>query len=97
VWFQRPEIGFAIPLYEPLRDLVGGALARELCLSTRRIELEEAHRIGLVTQIAEPDGALQAALKFADGIAARPPDAVRMLKAKFVAAAGIAARPTLGL
>jgi enoyl-CoA hydratase/carnithine racemase len=95
VWFARPEIDWALPLYLPLRDLVGGAIARELCFTNRRVELEEALRIGLVTSVAED--ALTEALELADQIAARPPEAVRATKAKIVAAAGISARPTLAL
>lgn len=95
VWFARPEVEWAIPLYRPLRDIVGGALARELCLSSRRVELDEAVRIGLVNSIAE--NPLGAALEFAAAIASRPSPAVRATKAKFIDAAGIAARDTFGL
>lgn len=97
VWFSRPEVDFGIPLFEPLRELVGGALARELCLSSRRVELDEAARIGLVNRIAAPDGALDEATLVAAEIAARPHHVVRATKAKFVAATGLAARPTLSL
>lgn len=97
VWFARPEIGFATPLYEPLRELVGGARARELCLTTRRVELDEAVRIGLVNRVAPPGDALAATLELAREVAGHPADAVRAVKAKFVAAAALAARPTLAL
>lgn len=97
VWFSRPEVDFGIPLFEPLRELVGGALARELCLSSRRVELDEAARIGLVNRIAGPGGALDEATCLAAEIAARPHDVLRATKAKFVAATGLAARPTLAL
>jgi len=94
-WFARPEVDWAQPLYQPLHDLVGGALARELCLSSRRVELDEAVRIGLVNRVA--DDALEAAFEVADQIAARPHEAVRATKAKFIAVAGIAAQATLAL
>jgi enoyl-CoA hydratase len=97
VWFARPEVEFASPLYALVRDLVGGAMARELCLTGRRVELDEALRIGLVNRVAEDGGALAGAIELAAQIAARPRDTVRATKAKFVAAAGIAARPTLAL
>ena len=97
VWFARPEVGFAVPLFEPLRELVGGALARELCLTTRRVELDEAVRIGLVNRVAEEGGALDAALGLAAEIASRPPEVVRALKAKIVASSPFVARPTLAL
>ncbi|MEU1549685.1 enoyl-CoA hydratase/isomerase family protein [Nocardia sp. NPDC005745] len=97
VWFARPEVAFAVPLYEPLRDLVGGALARELCLTGRRVELDEALRIGLVNRVAPETGALEAAIELAREIAARPREAIRATKAKFVTAAGVAGRATLAL
>lgn len=97
VWFARPEVGFAVPLYEPLRDLIGGAPARELCLTSRRVELDEATRIGLVNQVAPAGGALDVALGLAEEIATRPPATVRAVKAKFTGAAGFLARPTLDL
>ena len=76
VWFQRPEITFGVPLFGPLRELVGGAVARELCLTERRVEIDEAARIGLVTEVAVDGGALTRALAIAEGIAARPPGLV---------------------
>lgn len=97
VWFARPEVDFGIPLFEPLREIVGGALARELCLSSRRVELEEAARIGLVNLIAAPGSALDEATSMAAEIAARPHHVLRATKAKFVSATGLAARPTLAL
>jgi len=97
VWFSRPEVDFATPLYEPLRDLVGGAVARELCLSSRRVELEEALRIGLVNRVVGEGEAVAEAVALAGEIARRPRQVVRATKAKFVRAAGLAARPTLAL
>lgn len=94
-WFARPEVDWAIPLYRPLRDIVGGGLARELCLTSRRVELAEAQRIGLVNAVSEHPG--QTALDWAAQIAKRPPAAVRATKAKFIEAAAIAARDTLAL
>lgn len=95
VWFARPEIEWGVPLYEPLRELIGGAYARELCLTGRRVELEEAVAVRLVNAVASD--ALAEAVTLASAIAARPGAAVRRVKAKFVAATGLAARPTLAL
>lgn len=97
VWFARPEVEFAVPLFGPLRELVGGALARELCLTARRVELDEALRIGLVNRVAGEGGAEALAVELATAIAARPRADVRALRAKVVAATGLAARPTLAL
>jgi len=97
VWFARPEVDFGVPLFEPLRELVGGALARELCLSSRRVELDEAVRIGLVNRVAPPGGSLDESLRLATEIASRPHHVLRATKSKFVSATGLAARPTLTL
>src|SRR5262245_37162999 len=97
VWFARPEVEFAIPLFGPLRELVGGGLARELCFTARRVELDEAVHVGLVNRVAGDGGAVELALELAAQIAARPRADVRALKAKVVAASGLAARPTLSL
>src|SRR3989304_1178559 len=49
--FAHPEIKFGAPaLFGPLREIIGGGLARDLCLTGRRIEVEEAYRRGLGSQ-----------------------------------------------
>src|SRR3972149_3301854 len=61
--FAHPEIKFGAPsLFGPLREIVGGGLARDLCLTGRRIDAEEALRIGLVSKVVEPDLLLETAL-----------------------------------
>ena len=46
--FAHPEIKFgAPPIITPLRWIIGEGLARDLCLTGRRILAPEAHRIGL--------------------------------------------------
>ena len=40
--FAHPEYAFADVVYGPLHDLVGGALARELCLTGRSVDADEA-------------------------------------------------------
>lgn len=94
-WFARPEVDWAIPVYRPLREIVGGGRARELCLTSRRVELDEAVRIGLVNLVS--DDPVAAALDWAAQIAKRPIESTRATKAKFVEAAGLAARETLAL
>ena len=51
--FGHPEIKFGgPPLFTPLRWIVGHGIARDLCLTGRKISAAEAHRIGLVSEIA---------------------------------------------
>jgi enoyl-CoA hydratase/carnithine racemase len=48
----HPEIKFgAPPLFTPLRWIVGDGIARDLCLTGRRIDADEALRIGLVSRV----------------------------------------------
>ena len=52
--FGHPEIKFGgPPLFTPLRWIVGDGLARDLCLTGRRIDSAEAYRIGLVSEVVE--------------------------------------------
>ena len=52
--FAHPEIKFgAPPLFTPLQWIVGAGIARDLCLTGRKIDAAEAHRIGLVNTIAD--------------------------------------------
>jgi enoyl-CoA hydratase len=88
--FGHPEIKFgAPPLYTPLRWIVGEGVARELCLSGRRIDAAEAQRVGLLTEVVdESHGLLDRALELARGILQAPPHAIRFTKSTFLANAG---------
>jgi 3-hydroxypropionyl-coenzyme A dehydratase len=71
--FAHPEVKLgAPPLFTPLRWIVGDGLARDLCLTGRRIGAEEAERIGLVSRVVEPERLLDAALEVAGTIAEAP-------------------------
>jgi len=71
--FGHPEIKFGTPpLFTPLRWIVGDGLARDLCLTGRKIDAREAHRIGLASEIVEADALLQRALQIAAGIMEAP-------------------------
>src|SRR6516165_8672202 len=71
--FGHPEIKFgAPPLFTPLQWIVGVGLARDLCLTGRRIDASEAMRIGLVNSISQPAGVLDDALALARTIIEAP-------------------------
>ena len=52
--FAHPEITFGEVVYGPLHDLVGGAVARDLCFTGRDVGAEEALRLGLVSSVVRP-------------------------------------------
>ncbi|MCU1387455.1 MAG: putative enoyl-CoA hydratase [Ilumatobacteraceae bacterium] len=96
--FAHPEQRWASVVYRPLRELVGGAVARDLALTGRSVGADEALRLGLVSRVV-PDGQLTGAVaEIAASIAAAPREVLMSTKAKIIAAADIGADvPTLGL
>jgi enoyl-CoA hydratase len=95
--FAHPEIRFGDVVYGPLHDLVGAAVARDLCFTGRRIDADEADRLELVTRRAPTGGALVAAVELAAEIAQAPRSALVRLKAKAVRRARIIEGATLDL
>ncbi len=81
--FGYPEvrIGFAPALVSVfLRRQVGEKIARDLLQTGRIIDAVEAHRIGLITQIASTDGLLQAAQTLAGTLLAASPSSLARTK-----------------
>jgi enoyl-CoA hydratase/carnithine racemase len=93
--FAHPEVRFGDVVYGPLHDLVGGAVARDLCFTGRTVDAAEALRLGLVREVA--DDPLAAALAVADQVAANPRDVLVRTKAKAVRAASAPVTRTLDL
>ncbi len=86
--FAHPEIKFgAPPLFTPLQWIVGAGIAREVCLTGRKIDAAEAHRIGLVNTIA--DNALDEAMTTARVIAEAPQAALEATKRYLTSSAGV--------
>lgn len=87
--FGHPEVKFgAPPLFTPLRWIVGDGPARELCLTGRRIGSQEAHRIGLVSEVVEQDKLLERALQLASTILEAPVATLRFTKRYFSESGG---------
>jgi enoyl-CoA hydratase/carnithine racemase len=79
--FGHPEIKFgAPPLFTPLRWVVGDGLARDLCLTGRRVDAEEAERIGLVSRVVEPAALPEEASSVARTIMEAPQQALEATK-----------------
>lgn len=83
--FGHPEIKFGAPtLVTILTQIVGGAVARDLALSGRKIDATEAHRIGLVSKVAPADAVLEETIAYARVVAEAPLDALKAVKAALV-------------
>ena len=97
-WFSHPERERFSVVYRPLRELVGGAVARDLVLTGRRVEVEEALRLHLVSRVVPPDELLDAACETAREVAVAPRPVLLATKAKMIARAAIdASTATLDL
>jgi enoyl-CoA hydratase len=95
--FAHPEHTFSDVVYAPLHDLVGGATARDLVLTGRRIDAHEALRLGVVNRVVEPGRVRDEAVAVAVEIAAAPRDVLLRMKAKILRRGGIAVGKTLDL
>lgn len=95
--FAHVEYAWTEVVYRPLRELVGGGLARELTLTGRSVDADEAHRIGLASTVVPADQVVASAVETATAIAAMPREIALRSKAKIIRAAGIADGPTLEL
>jgi enoyl-CoA hydratase len=95
--FAHVEYAWTEVVYRPLRELVGGSLARELTLTGRNVDAEEAHRIGLANRVVSAIEVVSNAVEMAVAIAAMPREIALRSKAKIIAAAGIGEDHTLAL
>lgn len=79
--FGHPEIKLGIPpLLTPLRWIVGEGLARDLCLTGRKMSAAEAYRAGLVNEVVDSDKVLERACQVAATIMEAPASALRFVK-----------------
>jgi enoyl-CoA hydratase len=88
--FAHPEYTFGDVVYAPLHDLVGGAIARELTMTGRSVDAEEALAMRLVNAVVEPTDFDAAVKRYTDAICAAPREMLMRTKAKALARARIA-------
>jgi enoyl-CoA hydratase/carnithine racemase len=95
--FSHPEITFGDVVFGPLHDLVGGAVARDLCLTGRVIGAVEAKELGLVASVVPGAELMAEAARFTDHIVRAPRDVLLRTKAKAIRRAAVVAENTLDL
>ena len=95
--FAHPERTFSDVVYAPLRELVGGAVARDIVLTGRRIGADEALQLGLVNRVVPTGCAADEARALAAEVALTPRDVLGRMKAKILRRAGIEPGKTLDL
>ena len=95
--FAHPEITFGDVVYGPLHDLVGGGVARELCMTGRPVDAAEALRLGLVAAVVPPDELEVETRRYTDMIVQAPREVLLRTKAKALRRAAVARGPTLEL
>ena len=84
--FGQPQVRFGAPAaYELMRHVLGTGAAREMCLTGRSYDAQEALAIGLVNRVVEPAGLLDAAREMARSIAALPQGLAEATKRTFLA------------
>lgn len=88
--FAHPESTFGPVVYGPLHDLVGGALARELVLTGRKVNAEAALRMHLVTEVVTAEDLGARAIALAHEISRAPREILVRNKSKIIARSAIA-------
>ena len=79
--FGHPELKFGInPLFDPLRQWVGMAKAKELTMLGEPIGAKEAMRIGLVNKVVAPEKLMAETESMARELARRSPEAITAVK-----------------
>jgi enoyl-CoA hydratase/carnithine racemase len=63
-----------------LTRLIGPAATSEICFTGRMVYAEEAHRLGIVNSVSEPDSLLADARALADAIVSNSPGGVQLSK-----------------
>ena len=96
-YFSHPEVTFGDVIYSPLHDMVGGGVARELVLTGRKVDAEEALKLNLVSQVVSQERLDDRVHEVARQIAQAPRENLLNTKRKIIARASIKAHATLEL
>jgi enoyl-CoA hydratase/carnithine racemase len=68
--FGQPQVKLGVPAsFELIRSIVSEPVARELCLTARVIDADEALKVGLINEMVAPGAALDRAEALAFDIA----------------------------
>lgn len=95
--FAHPEIAFGDVVYGPLRELVGGAVARELALTGRTVDAAEALALRLVSSVVPPEELRAEVERWTALILQAPRELLLRTKQKVIRHAGAHAARTLDL
>jgi len=95
--FSHPEISFSEVMYSPLHELLGGALARDLCLTGREVTAQEAKQINLVTNVVPQSSLEEEVKRITAQINRASRDLLLSTKSKILQRANITGRLTLEL
>lgn len=82
VRFAHPEHTFSDVVYTPLLDLVGSAIAKDLALTGRTVDADEALRLHLVSAVVPSDILVDEARRYASMIAEAPREVLVRTKEK---------------
>jgi enoyl-CoA hydratase len=86
VTMGQPEINSGIASVTGpwiMREMIGIARTIDLTLTGRMMDADECFRIGLINRIVPKQKVMEATLALADELAAKPPVAMRLNKARF--------------
>ena len=79
--FGHPELKFGLnPLFNPLRQIVGMAKAKEITMLGQPIGAKEALRIGLVNKVVPPERLMAEVELIAGELSNRSPEAIEAVK-----------------
>jgi len=84
--FGQPQVRFgAAAAYDLMRSVIGTGAAREMCVTGRSYEAEEARQIGLVNRVLAPEDLVETARSLACDVASLPEGVAESAKRGFVA------------